>query len=133
MPAAAMDGLAGVPGVRFVSLQLNAAALPAGAEDGMAGVQDFADTAARVAGLDLVIAVDTAVAHLAATMGVPVWLLSRHRGCWRWGHGRADSPWYPGMRVFRQRRPGDWGGVVQEVRAALVEWVGGRSRARPGR
>ena len=129
MPVTAMDGLAGVPGVRFVSLQLGAAALPAGVEDGMAGVRDFADTAARVAGLDLVIVVDTAVAHLAATMGVPVWLLSRHRGCWRWGHGRADSPWYPGLRVFRQARPGDWGGVVQEVRAALVEWAGSRGAA----
>ena len=129
MPAAAMDGLAGVPGVQFVSLQLGAAALPAGAEDGMAGVRDFADTAARVAGLDLVIAVDTAVAHLAATIGVPVWLLSRHRGCWRWGHGRADSPWYPGLRVFRQARPGDWGGVMQEVRAALVAWAGSRGGA----
>ncbi len=124
MPATAMDGLAGVPGVQFVSLQLDAAALPAGAEDGMAGVQDFADTAPRVAGLDLVIAVDTAVAHLAATMGVPVWLLSRHRGCWRWGHGQADSPWYPGLRLFRQSRPRDWDGVVQEVRVALLAWAG---------
>lgn len=123
MSAVAMDGLAGVPGVHFVSLQLGAAVLPAGAEDGMAGVQDFADTAARVAELDLVIAVDTAVAHLAATMGVPVWLLSRHRGCWRWGHGQADSPWYPGLRLFRQSRPGDWDGVVQEVRAALRAWA----------
>ena len=130
MPATAMDGLAGVPGVQFVSLQLGAAALPAGAEDGMAGVQDFADTAARVAGLDLVIAVDTAVAHLAATMGIPVWLLSRHRGCWRWGQERADSPWYPGLRLFRQSRPGDWDGVVQEVRAALLAWAGAQARVR---
>ena len=128
MPATAMDGLAGVPGVHFVSLQLGAAALPAGAEDGMAGVQDFADTAARMAGLDLVIAVDTAVAHLAATMDVPVWLLSRHRGCWRWGHGRADSPWYPGLRLFRQSRPGDWDGVVQDVRTALLAWAGAPGR-----
>lgn len=130
MPATAMNGLAGVPGVRFVSLQLGAAVLPAGAEDGMVGVEDFAGTAARVAGLDLVIAVDTAVAHLAATMGVPVWMLSRHRGCWRWGHGQADSPWYPGLRLFRQSRPGDWDGVVREVRAVLLAWAGAHARAR---
>jgi len=88
-------------------------------QDLMGGIQDFMDTAERMAGLDLVVAVDTAVAHLAATMGVPTWLLSRFRGCWRWGHGRADSPWYPGLRVFRQAQPGDWDGVVAEVRAAL--------------
>jgi tetratricopeptide (TPR) repeat protein len=128
MPAAAMDGLAGVPGVQFVSLQLGAAVLPVGAEDGMAGVEDFAGTATQVAGLDLVIAVDTAVAHLAATMGLPVWMLSRHRGCWRWGHGQADTPWYPGLRLFRQSRPGDWDGVVQEVRAALLAWAGAQAR-----
>ncbi len=126
MPAAALDGLAGVPGVQFVSLQLGAAALPVGAEDGMAGVGDFADTAARVAGLDLVIAVDTAVAHLAATMDVPTWLLSRHRGCWRWGQGRADTPWYPSLRLFRQVRPGGWSGVVLDVRAALIEFAQAR-------
>ncbi len=130
MPATVMDGLAGVPGVQFVSLQLGAAVLPAGAEDGMAGVEDFAGTAAQVAELDLVIAVDTAVAHLAATMGVPVWMLSRHRGCWRWGHGQADSPWYPGLRLFRQSRPGDWDGVVQEVRATLLAWAGAHARMR---
>ena len=128
MPAMAMDGLAGVPGVQFVSLQLGAAVLPVGAEDGMAGVEDFAGTATQVAGLDLVIAVDTAVAHLAATMGLPVWMLSRHRGCWRWGHGQADTPWYPGLRLFRQSRPGDWDGVVQEVRAALLAWAGAQAR-----
>jgi len=128
MPATAMDRLAGVPGVQFVSLQLGAAVLPAGAEDGMDGVEDFAGTAARVAGLDLVITVDTSVAHLAATMGVTVWMLSRHRGCWRWGHGQADSPWYPGLRLFRQPRPGDWDGVVQEVRAALLAWAGAQAR-----
>lgn len=121
MAAAALGALGGIAGVRFFGLQMGAGAMPPGlaAQDLMHGVQDFADTAEQVAGLDLVIAVDTAVAHLAATMGVPTWLLSRFRGCWRWGHGRADSPWYPALRVFRQAQPGDWDGVVAKVRAAL--------------
>jgi len=121
MPAAALGALGGIPGARFFGLQMGAGAMPPGlaVQDLMGGIQDFMDTAERMAGLDLVVAVDTALAHLAATMGVPTWLLSRFRGCWRWGHGRADSPWYPGLRVFRQAQPGDWDGVVAEVRAAL--------------
>ena len=120
---AELMGLAGIPGVQFYSLQHQEAgvALPAelSAIDLMDGVQDFADTAARVAGLDLIVAVDTAVAHLAATMGKPVWLLSRFRGCWRWLHEREDSPWYPSMRIIRQARPNDWGSVVGQVRREL--------------
>ena len=118
--------LAGIPGVRFHSLQLDPATMSAlppalGVNDLMAGVQDFADTASRVAGLDLVIAVDTAVAHLAATLGKPVWLLSRFHGCWRWLHNRADSPWYPSLRIFRQDRPNDWTVALSQVREALLE------------
>ncbi len=122
VPPAALAVLDGLPGVEFLALQLDADAMPPGLEvqDLMAGVQDFADTAERMAGLDLVIAADTAVAHLAAGLGLPVWLLSRHRGCWRWGHGRADSPWYPTLRIFRQPRPGDWGAVLLDVRDALA-------------
>ena len=125
LPPAALMGLAGLPGVQFYSLQRHEAGgtvAPAelGVIDLMDGVQDFADTAARVAGLDLVIAVDTAVAHLVATMGKPVWLLSRWRGCWRWLLGRADSPWYPSLRIFRQERPNDWAGVIAQVRQDLA-------------
>ncbi len=124
LPLAELAGLAGIPGVQFYSLQRHEAglaALPAelGAIDLMEGVQDFADTAARVAGLDLVVSVDTAVAHLAATMGKPVWLLSRFRGCWRWLHDRADSPWYPSMRIIRQARPNDWSDAIAQVREEL--------------
>jgi hypothetical protein len=97
--------------------------------DLMDGVQDFAGTAARLAGLDLVIAVDTAVAHLAATMGKPVWLLSRFRGCWRWLHDRADSPWYPTMRIMRQTRPHDWSGVLAEIRRDLTAITASRNQA----
>jgi len=121
--------LARVPGVQFYSLQRHETAsleTPAdlGLIDLMPGVQDFADTAALVAGMDLVISVDTAVAHLAATMGKPVWLLSRFRGCWRWLHDREDSPWYPSMRVIRQTRPNDWAGVLEQVRQDLTALAG---------
>ena len=113
--------LAGTPGVQFYNLQPHEPGrlgLPveSAAIDLMPDVRDFADTAALVAGLDLVISVDTAVAHLAATMGKPVWLLSRFRGCWRWLHDRADSPWYPSMRILRQERPNGWADVIAEVR-----------------
>lgn len=75
---------------------------------------DWSDTAALVSGLDLVIAVDTAVAHLAGAMGKPVWLLARHEGEWRWGMD-ALTPWYPAMRIMRQARPGQWVGVVAQA------------------
>jgi ADP-heptose:LPS heptosyltransferase len=81
---------------------------------------DFADAAAIVAQLDLIICVDTAVAHLAGALGRPCWvLLPDYKTDWRWLTGRADSPWYPGMRLFRQLRAGDWVPVIEEIRAAL--------------
>ena len=106
------------PGVTFHSLQ-KADAPPFPMQNRMAEVADFADTAGLIAGMDLVIAVDTAVAHLAGAMGKPVWMLSRFMGCWRWLRDRDDSPWYPTMRIFRQHRSGDWDGVLQQVRDAL--------------
>ena len=77
--------------------------------------QDFSDTAAFIANLDLVISVDTAVAHLAGALGKPVWLLNRHDSCWRWLREREDSPFYPGLRQFRQPRAGDWESVIAAV------------------
>ena len=82
---------------------------------------DFADTAALLANLDLVIACDTSVAHLAGAMGKRVWILSRFDGCWRWLADRDDSLWYPTARLFRQTAPGDWAGVVDRVVTALAE------------
>ena len=117
-----------VPGVTFVSLQKGAAAaelagsaLGSVMSDWTEDLIDFADTAALVETLDLVIGVDTAVVHLAGAMGKPVWLLNRFDTCWRWLRDRDDSPWYPTLRQFRQTTPGDWESVVARVREALAE------------
>jgi tetratricopeptide (TPR) repeat protein len=87
---------------------------------------DFADTAAFTANLDLVISVDTAVAHLAGALGKPVWLLNRHDTCWRWLLNRSDSPWYRSLRQFRQPALGQWDAVIEAATAALVEKAAGR-------
>jgi tetratricopeptide (TPR) repeat protein len=81
--------------------------------------KDFAETAALVATLDLVISVDTAIAHLAGAMGLPVWVLLPYLADWRWLERREDSPWYPRARLFRQPSPGDWRAVAERVRDAL--------------
>jgi len=80
---------------------------------------DFADTAAAIAQLDLVITVDTAVAHLAGALNHPVWVLLPFSPEWRWMLGREDSPWYPSMRLFRQDNPSDWTGVFAQIAEAL--------------
>ena len=121
---AAFQPVLDVPGVSFVSLQAGPAARqtrPPGAEifDPMPEVTDFADTAAIVAALDLVISVDTSVVHLAGLLGKPVFLLDRYDGCWRWLSGRRDSPWYPGLTIFRQDQPGDWPGAMARAAASL--------------
>jgi len=106
-----------LPGLHYFSLQKDGPAAPAQfpLTDFMGEMEDFADTAALVANLDLVISVDTSVAHLAAALGKPVWLLDRFDACWRWLVGRRDSPWYPGLRLYRQPQPGDWGSVIAEI------------------
>jgi tetratricopeptide (TPR) repeat protein len=82
-------------------------------------LNDFADTAALIENLDLVISVDTAVAHLAGALGKPVWILQRHSPDFRWLLGRDDSPWYPSARLFRQPKKGDWDSVIQALAEAL--------------
>ncbi|HXT78322.1 MAG TPA: glycosyltransferase family 9 protein, partial [Acetobacteraceae bacterium] len=84
---------------------------------------DFADTAALVECLDLVISVDTAVVHLAGALGKPVWLLNRADTCWRWMLGRDDSPWYPTLRQFRQERAGAWEPVIARMTEALASFA----------
>jgi tetratricopeptide (TPR) repeat protein len=125
----ALAALAGTPGVAFVSLQIGGAPWTAlsteqraalNLQDWTAELTDFADTAALIAALDLVVSVDTSIAHLAGALGHPVWLLNRFDTDWRWLREREDSPWYPSLRIFRQEQPGDWDGVLARVRAALA-------------
>jgi tetratricopeptide (TPR) repeat protein len=86
-------------------------------------LHDFSDTAALIENLDLVISVDTAVAHLSGALGKPFWLLNRDNTCWRWLLNREDSPWYPTGRLFRQDQTRDWDNVVARVQAALHDYV----------
>jgi len=124
-------GLGAVPGVRLISLQkgggdpslaLRACAMDFGDElDTAHGA--FMDTAAIMMNLDLVITSDTSVAHLAGALGLPVWVALPFVPDWRWMLDRSDSPWYPTMRLFRQKSRGDWAGVFREIGAALRERV----------
>ena len=122
--------LARLTGVSYYSLQVGAGAEqaatpPSGMEliDLTGKIADFADTAALVAGLDLVITIDTSVAHLAGGMGKPTFLLLPAAADWRWKLDRKDSPWYPSMVLFRQRILGDWSLPVSEVAAELESWL----------
>lgn len=124
---AEFEPILAIPGVSFISLQKGAPAiaeiglLPSALRplDVMDQCTDFADTAALIENLDLVITVDTAVAHLAGALGKPVWVLHRLGGCWRWLLDRTDSPWYPTARLFRQERRGHWADVVAAIAAEL--------------
>ena len=130
-----LAALLAVPAVSWVCLSKE----PLSAEDSVclaaAGVHDWSDeltdfdaTAALVNGLDLVISVDTAVAHLAGALARPVWLLNRAESEWRWLLDRDDSPWYPTMRIFRQQQARDWSAPLEAVRLALAERLAGCSR-----
>jgi len=90
-------------------------------------LSDFDDTAAVIASLDLVVTVDTAVAHLAAAMGKPVWILLAHAPEWRWLLHRSDSPWYPTVRLFRQQQLDGWAPVVEQIRVELGSWLESRA------
>ena len=126
LPADALAPLLAVPGVEFVNLQVGARAREAGLPDLSARLPDFAETAALIATLDLVIGVDSAVAHLAGALGAPVWVLLAHVPDWHWLMGRDDSPWYSSARLFRQDTQGDWDGAIRRVAEAL-----GQKRSSP--
>jgi Tfp pilus assembly protein PilF len=123
-----------MPGVQLYSLQKGPpekglATLPKGAGiiDLAPLLLDFADTAAAIAQLDLIIMTDSAVAHLAGAMGKPVWLLLSHVAHWLWLNDRPASPWYPSMRLFRPRAPGDWNHVFDAAAVALMDAVDARA------
>jgi hypothetical protein len=123
---AQLEPLTQVKGTTFYSLQKGAAAaqlrdIPASMKliDLDSGVQDFGDTAAIVTNLDLVISVDTALAHLAGALGKPVWILLHCMPDWRWLLEREDSLWYPTARLFRQTAPDNWKPVVETLRTEL--------------
>ncbi len=130
-----------VPGVSFYSLQKDLSAGDSSLlnqhqiQDVSEHCIDFADTAAIVSQLDLVICVDTSIAHLAGALGKPVWILLSFVPDWRWMLDREDSPWYRTARLFRQSKPGDWDGVCDRIKAALEQLITrsqARSQAEPG-
>jgi hypothetical protein len=97
-----------------------------------AEIGDFGDAAALCAGCDLVIAADTAMAHLAGALGRPVWILLPFAADWRWLTDRADSPWYPTARLYRQERPGDWDAVLARVGDDLRNWLAAPAPVKSG-
>ena len=117
------EPLAHVPGARLISLQKGARSPNLSLTDWTNELNDFANTAALIANLDLVISADTAVAHLAGAMGKPLFLLLPFAADFRWLRERTDSPWYPTARLFRQPRFGDWDGAVNLLRHALMDFA----------
>ena len=128
IPIAKLRGLLRTPGISFVSLQM-------GRPDDLAqlgdvatqitdftqDIRDFGDTAAILSELDLVVSTDTSVAHVAGAMGKPVWLVDRFNTCWRWRLAEDSSPWYPTLRIFRQRQFADWSDPLARVAAELAK------------
>jgi tetratricopeptide (TPR) repeat protein/precorrin-6B methylase 2 len=127
MPLAMLEPLFQLPRIAWFSLQKGLAA-GAASDRPIAGsinslgsqLYEYADTAAAIRNLDLVVAVDTSVAHLAGALGKPVWLLLPFVADWRWMEGRETTPWYPTMRIFRQTKPDDWQGVVERVQLEIA-------------
>lgn len=123
--------LLALPGVTYFSLQVGEKQQLEGPVVDLAPrLVDFAETAAVIANLDLVITVDTAVAHLAGAIGAPVWVLLPYAADWRWLQDRDDSPWYPTMHLFRQQRRGDWQPVIERVAAQLADRIQCMARSR---
>jgi hypothetical protein len=119
VPFQLMSPLFDLPGITWFSLQHDAVAGERHRALGQPDVNGLDRTAALMRALDLVVTIDSVSAHLAGALAVPVWTLLPEPADWRWMIGRDDSPWYPTMRLFRQRRTGDWGPVIDAVRAAL--------------
>jgi tetratricopeptide (TPR) repeat protein len=118
LPKERLAPLLAVPDVDWFSLQIGSPP-PDGVTDLTQGIGDFADTADKLADLDLLITVDTSIAHLAGAIGRPAWVLLAYTPDWRWQLDRSDTPWYPSLRLFRQKTPGDWRGLIEDVVASL--------------
>jgi tetratricopeptide (TPR) repeat protein len=133
-----MVPLAGMDGIVLYNVQkgLEPSAVPGALRtrwrDHSMAFTDVGATAGLVARLDLVITVDTMAAHLAGALGVPVWLMLPHAPDWRWMLDRADTPWYPAMRLFRQRSPRNWEQVMDDVLAALRLYIAQRTQEANG-
>lgn len=126
IPPAALEAVFAVSGIRWLSLQKEDSQRPEWLTDDLAQCRDFSDTARIVEGVDLVISIDSAVAHLAAALGKTVWLLLPKIPDWRWQLAGDETPWYPGMRLWRQGRDEDWPQVAGRVAAALASWAESR-------
>lgn len=122
IPAHSLAPLTRIPGIDWWSLQVGPSVTDT--PDGIVNLADelidFGETTAVIAALDLVVTVDTAVAHLAGSLGKPVWLLVAYASDWRWMLHREDTPWYPSMKIFRQKSPGEWGDVIDRVASELT-------------
>lgn len=126
MPPEKIARLEALPGVAWHCFQLPApAALPLRSVPLGELLKDFSDTAFALSYMDLVLTVDTALAHLAGALGIPVFLMLRYGSEWRWQLERQDSPWYPTMRIYRQTAPGDWDSVIDQI---LEDLGGGQER-----
>lgn len=127
IPFAELARVLDVPGLSFYGLQVLIGRRETYGEDRLVDlaphIEDFSDTAAMVDQMDLVITVDTSIAHIAGALGKPVWTLLARVADWRWGRDGETTPWYPSMRLFRQDRQGDWAGVVDRVVSALRQRV----------
>lgn len=137
LPFEALLPLATVPNVRLFALQYGPRAADAAGYEAVVAplgalIADWRDTAAMIAALDLLIAVDTGPIHLAGALGRPAWVALPFAPDWRWMLGRDDSPWYPRLRLFRQSAPGDWGGVIERMRLALIPLARLTAGTRPG-
>jgi ADP-heptose:LPS heptosyltransferase len=133
MPLVAFATLAKVPGVRLFSLQkgegreqlAEASAASLRVVDLADSLDDLVDTAAAIQSLDLVVTCDSAVGHLAGALAAPVWVALSYAPDWRWMRDRADSPWYPTMRLFRQKSYGAWDDVFADIATELAARVAG--------
>lgn len=135
IPFADLEPVLAIPGVAFYGLQVLVGRAEMWGSNHLTDlaphIEDFADTAAMIDQMDLIVTVDTSVAHIAGALGRPVWTLLARVADWRWGYDGETTPWYPSMRLFRQSRAGDWSDVVARVASDLSRLAAGTGSRRP--